>query len=163
MLFLLLKLSSRRTCADADLLAVLAESSILTRVGLPSWGQTSITFEMSERGLHLHDAAGVGLGGLLVLGHDVDLGDQHARGVNSSPAMTLVHLAFLALVRPAMTTTLSFFLILNFMALNDLRRERDDLQKFLVAQFAGHGSEHAGALRLALSSIRQAALSSKPM
>src|ERR1022692_3439639 len=56
----------------------------------------------------------------------------------------------LPLSLPEMTTTVSFFLILNFMALNDLRGERDDLQKFLVAQFAGHGPEHAGSLRLVL-------------
>src|SRR6185503_18781230 len=57
----------------------------------------------------------------------------------------------LPLSRPAMTTTWSFFLIFErfvpAITLDNLRRERHNLHKILIAQFARHWTKHARADR----------------
>src|SRR5512136_455365 len=66
----------------------------------------------------------------------------------------------LPLSRPERTLTWSFrristllfavsvFIAFQILALQHFRRERYDLQKFLLAQFAGYRPEHAGSHRL---------------
>src|SRR3569832_2153693 len=121
-----------------------------TRGGLLVFGSRSITFDIaSGASIFSMPPAAVWVGFLCFVTR-LTLDTTILAGVNASPAMISSTSPVLPLSLPEMTTTVSFFLILNFMALHDLRGERDDLQEFLVAQLASDGPEHAGALRLVL-------------
>src|SRR4051794_31962482 len=67
----------------------------------------------------------------------------------SSLGFTAMTSPRLPLSRPASTWTRSPFLIFAAMALQDLRRQRDDLHVLLRPQLAHHRAEDAGADRLA--------------
>src|SRR6185312_16290271 len=131
-------------------LSPLGSDFMRTRVGLFVLGSRSITLDSaSGASSFTMPPASVWVGFLCFVTRLI-LDTTMRAGVNESPAMTSRTSPVLPLSLPEMTTTVSFFLILNFMALHDLRGERDDLQEFLVAKLASDGPEHAGALRLVL-------------